>query len=128
MDPNSLRYATTDEWISVEGQVATIGITDFAVKALTDLVYLDLPAAGKKLAKGDPFGVVESVKAASDLYSPVSGEVIEANTRLADDLGKLSDDPFGAGWLIKIRLADGGLPADLMTRADYEKHWASKAH
>ena len=128
MDPKTLKYAKSDEWVSLSGDVATIGITDFAVKALTDLVYIDLPARGKKLTAGEPFGVVESVKAASDMYSPVTGEVIEANTKLADDLGKLSDDPFGAGWLIKVKVADNKVSADLMDRAGYEKHWESRAH
>jgi len=128
MDPQSLKYAKTDEWVHVDGDVATIGITDFAVKALTDLVYIDLPGAGKKLRAGEPFGVVESVKAASDMYSPVSGEVIESNTKLADDLGKLSDDPFGNGWLMKVKLSDRNLSPELMDRAAYEKHWTSRAH
>jgi glycine cleavage system H protein len=128
MDPQTLKYAKSDEWVHVAGDVATVGITDFAVKALTDLVYIDLPAAGKKVAAGQPFGVVESVKAASDMYSPVTGEVIESNTKLADDLGKLSDDPFGAGWLLKVKLSDPNVSAGLMDRAEYEKHWASRAH
>src|SRR5436189_1973160 len=128
MDPQTLKYAKSDEWVHVDAGVATIGITDFAVKALTDLVYIDLPAPGKKVSAGQPFGVVESVKAASDMYSPVTGEVIESNTKLADDLGKLSSDPFGAGWLLKVKVADGKLPDDLMDRAAYEKHWASRAH
>lgn len=128
MDPQKLKYAKSDEWVSLDGDVATIGITDFAVNALTDLVYIDLPAKGKKLEAGKPFGVVESVKAASDMYSPVSGEVLEANTRLADDLGTLSSDPFGAGWLLKVKVSGAGLPADLMDRAAYEKHWSSREH
>lgn len=128
MDPTTLKYAKSDEWVHLDGEVATIGITDFAVKALTDLVYIDLPAVGRKLKAGEPFGVVESVKAASDMYSPVSGEVIESNAKLADDLGKLSDDPFGAGWLIKVKVADRHLPAELMDRAGYEKHWSTRSH
>lgn len=128
MDLNNLKFAKSDEWVSIAGDVATIGITDFAVKALTDLVYIDLPAVGKKLKAGEPFGVVESVKAASDMYSPVTGEVIESNAKLGDDLGILSDDPFGAGWLIKVKVADKTLAPDLMDRAGYEKHWATRAH
>jgi glycine cleavage system H protein len=128
MDPKTLKYAKSDEWVSLSGDVATIGITDFAVKALTDLVYIDLPARGKKLNAGEPFGVVESVKAASDLYSPVGGEVIESNTALADNLEKLSNDPFGAGWLVKLKVADAAPLASLMDRAAYEKHWASRDH
>jgi glycine cleavage system H protein len=129
IDPKkTLKYAKSDEWLELDGDVATIGITDFAVKALTDLVYIDLPPVGKKLKAGEPFGVVESVKAASDMYSPVTGEVIESNTTLADDLGRLSDDPFGTGWLIKVKVADRNLSPALMDRAAYEKHWASRAH
>jgi glycine cleavage system H protein len=128
MDPKTLKYAKSDEWVHVDAGVATIGITDFAVKALTDLVYIDLPAAGKKVSAGQPFGVVESVKAASDMYSPVTGEVIESNTKLADDLGKLSDDPFGTGWLLKVKLSDPNLSPGLMDRTGYEQHWATRAH
>jgi glycine cleavage system H protein len=128
MDPQKLKYAKSDEWVSLEGNVATVGISDFAVKALTDLVYIDLPQPGKQLKAGESFGVVESVKAASDMYSPVTGQVIETNSKLADDLGKLSDDPFGAGWLLKVQVSDSGLAADLMDRADYEKHWETRAH
>jgi glycine cleavage system H protein len=127
MDPNSVKYAKSDEWVAFEGNVATIGISDFAVKALTDLVFIELPKVGRQLKIGEAFGVVESVKAASDMYSPISGEVVESNTRLSDDLGKLSDDPFGAGWLIKVRVKDEGAPAGLMTRAEYEQHWATRA-
>ncbi|MGQ0636027.1 MAG: glycine cleavage system protein GcvH [Planctomycetaceae bacterium] len=128
MDSRKVKYAKSDEWVSVEGETATIGISDFAVNALTDLVYLDLPAAGRKLGAGEAFGVVESVKAASDLYSPVAGEVVASNTALADQLDKLSSDPFGDGWLIKVRLASREMPPELMDRAAYEKHWASRAH
>ncbi len=128
MDPQHVKYAKTDEWVALEGGIATIGISDFAVNALTDLVYIDLPAPGKKVEAGKPFGVVESVKAASDMYSPVTGEVVESNAKLADDLGKLSADPFGAGWLLKVRLSDAKLPDTLMDRAAYEKHWAAREH
>lgn len=128
MDPQAVNYAATDEWVSLEGEIATVGISDFAVQALTDLVFIELPAAGKKVEAGKPFGVVESVKAASDMYSPVTGEVIEVNARVVDDLGKLSADPFGAGWLLKIKVAGGKLPTGLLDRAAYEKHWAAREH
>lgn len=128
MDPATLKYARSDEWVSLDGGIATVGISDFAVKALTDLVYIDLPAVGRKFQAGDAFGVVESVKAASDMYAPVSGEVVETNSRLADDLETLSKDPFGAGWLLKLRVTDAKLSADLMDRAAYEKHWSTRAH
>ena len=128
MDPATLKYSKTDEWVHLDGDVATIGISDFAVNALTDLVYIDLPKPGKQLKTGESFGVVESVKAASDMYSPVSGLVLEANAKLENDLGKLSADPFGAGWLLKVKVAAGDISHDLMDRAAYEKHWGTRAH
>lgn len=128
MDLNSLKYARTHEWVRVEGDTATIGITDFAVKSLTDLVYIQLPPAGRALTPGAVFGEVESVKAVSDLYSPIAGEVVEAHTKLADDLAILSDDPFGQGWLIKARIADKASLSNLLDRAAYEKHCESEAH
>lgn len=128
MDLNSLKYAKTHEWVKLDGNLATVGITDFAVQALTDLVYIGLPAVGRSFLVGEVFGEVESVKAVSDLYAPLAGEVAEANAKVADDLGKLSDDPFGAGWLIKLKVTDpAGLPA-LMDRAAYEAYCASQAH
>jgi glycine cleavage system H protein len=128
MDLNQLKYSKTHEWLSLQGDVATMGITDFAVQALTDLVFIDLPAAGRGLKRGETFGEVESVKAVSDLYSPVTGEVVEANTKLADDLGKLSDEPFGAGWLVKVRLADPAELDQMLDRAAYEQYCASQSH
>ncbi len=128
MDLTALKYARTHEWVAVDGDIATIGITDFAVKALTDLVYVDLPATGTEVAVGDNCGEVESVKAVSDLYAPVSGEIVEVNESVADDLDALSDDAFGRGWLLKIRLAN---PADLdqlLDRAAYEAHCQSEEH
>lgn len=128
MDLNRLRYAKSHEWVLLEGDVATIGITDFAVKALTDLVFIELPPKGRKLVAGETFGEVESVKAVSDLYSPVNGEVLEAHGKLADDLGLLSTDPFGAGWMLKVKVTDANPLAGLLTRAEYEQHCASQAH
>ena len=128
MDQSQLKYARTHEWVALEGDVATIGITDFAVHLLSDLVYVDLPKAGRVIQVGQTFGEVESVKAVSDLYAPVSGEVIEVNAGLPDKLESLTADPFGAGWLIKVKIADAKLPSDLMDRAAYEKHWSSREH
>lgn len=128
MDLTSLKYAKTHEWVSVDGDVATIGITDFAVQALTDLVYVDLPTVGKQISAGENCGEVESVKAVSDLYAPVSGEIIEVNEPLADDLDLLSSDAFGKGWILKIRMSN---PADidqLLDRAAYEKVCESDDH
>lgn len=128
MDLESLKYAKTHEWVRTEGDVATIGITDFAVKALTDLVYVDLPAAGKTITKGQIFGEVESVKAVSDLYAPVSGTVIEANTVLPDDLDLLSKDAFGKGWMLKVKLSNSNDLQELLSRSDYEAHCKSESH
>jgi glycine cleavage system H protein len=128
MDPAKLKYSKSHEWVGVEGDVATVGISKFAVDQLTDLVYIELPQPGAHLKRGQTFGVVESVKAASDLYAPVSGEVLEANTDLEDDQGPLSADPFGAGWLVKLRLADPAELNKLMDRAAYEKHCESEGH
>ncbi|MBI5758490.1 MAG: glycine cleavage system protein GcvH [Planctomycetales bacterium] len=116
-----LKYAKSHEWVDLQGNVATIGITDFAVKELTDLVYVDLPAPGKTLAVGQPFGVIESVKAVSDLYAPVSGEVIEANKHVQNDVTKIADDPLGAGWLIKVRMPAGATLDHLLSRDAYEQ-------
>ena len=128
MDASQLKYATTHEWVHVDGEIATVGITDFAVKQLTDLVYIDLPAPGKKVEAGSTFGEVESVKAVSDLYAPLSGEVIETNDSLADDLGALSDDPFGKGWIIKLKVDDPSAIEGLLDRAAYEAHCAAEEH
>jgi glycine cleavage system H protein len=128
MDPSTAKYAKSHEWVHLNGQEATIGISDFAVKQLTDLVYIELPAVGKTFSAGEEFGVVESVKAASDLYAPLSGEVIASNTDLEDDLSPLSDDPFGKGWMIQVKVSDPGEMASLMDRAAYEKHCESEAH
>lgn len=122
MDPSQLKYARTHEWVHSQGDVVTVGISDFAVKELTDLVYIDLPDVGRTLDEGDTFGEVESVKAVSDLYAPVAGEIVEVNSSLPDNLQLLSDDPYGQGWMIKIRLADGQTLDHLMDRAAYEKH------
>lgn len=128
MDPASLKFQKSHEWVAVEGDIATIGITDFAVKALTDLVYVDLPSVGDQLNVGDTCGEVESVKAVSDLYAPVSGEVVEVNEEIGDNLDLLSNDAFGAGWILKIRMAE---PADLeklLDRAAYEQHCQNEDH
>ena len=128
MDPSNLRYAKTHEWVHVEGDVATIGISDFAVKQLTDLVYIGLPDVGRKLKAAETFGEVESVKAVSDLYAPISGEVVEVNKKLVNDLAALSDDPYGRGWMVKIRMSDAAAVNSLLDRKAYEAHVASEEH
>lgn len=128
MDRSQLKFAKTDEWVALEGDVATVGITDSAVQALTDLVYLALPAVGKKYDAGAPFGEVESVKAASDLYAPVAGEVIEVNTELPNNLDWLSADAFGKGWIAKFRVPAATKLDHLMDLKAYEAYWDSRAH
>src|SRR6056297_1984437 len=114
MKPEDLLYAESHEWVGVEDQVATIGISAFAIEQLNDLVYMDLPEVGKEVAAGDEFGEVESVKAVSPLYSPVSGEVIEVHSDLPDNLDQLKDDPFDFGWIVKIKLTGDAMPDSLM--------------
>lgn len=128
MDPATLKYAKSHEWVAVEGDVATIGITDFAVAALTDLVYIDLPSTGTKLSAGETFGEVESVKAVSDLYAPVDGEIVEVNDGLEDDLDALSEDPFGRGWFIKVQISDPSNLGQLLDKAAYDAHCESETH
>lgn len=128
MNPDQLRYAETHEWVNVDAaggdKVATVGITDHAVELLTDLVYMDLPAVGSKVSAGASFGEVESVKATSDLYSPVDGEVIAVNSDLPNNLDWLNSDPYGKGWIIKVKLSGDGSLGKLMDRAAYLKQIA----
>jgi glycine cleavage system H protein len=127
MDLNALKYTKSHEWISIQGQTAIVGITDFAVRQLTDLVHIELPRTGRSIRQGEAFGEVESVKAVSDLYSPVTGEIAAVNDALADDLGVLSEDPFGKGWMIKVKLTDPSSVAGLLDRAAYEAHCADES-
>ena len=128
MDRGAVRYVRTHEWVRMEGDVATIGITDFAVRQLTDLVHVELPDVGKSLSAGQEFGVVESVKAASDLYAPLAGTVVEVNEQLPEDLGLLSEDPFGRGWMVRLRVSDPSAVGKLMDQAAYQAHCESEAH
>ena len=104
--PEALRYTTSHEWVRLEGDIATIGITDHAQSELGDVVYLDLPAAGRTVAAGEGVAVIESVKAASDIYAPVAGKIIESNSAAADNTGVVNSDPYGAGWLYKLKVDD----------------------
>jgi glycine cleavage system H protein len=128
MDPANLKFTRSHEWLRLDGHTATVGITDFAVEALTDLVYVELPEMGTVLAAGEIFGEVESVKAVSDLYAPISGEVIEINTSLPDDLDALSEDPFGRGWMIKLAVTDTSAADHLFDEAGYRDHCNSASH
>ena len=125
MYPNDLKYTKTHEWIKVENDVGTVGITDFAAKQLTDLVYIELPSVGEKITKGSPFGVIESVKAAEDLNSPVSGEVVEVHEELSQQIDLISKDPYGEGWMIKVKLQNPEELNNLMDSEDYEE-WTKK--
>ena len=118
--PAELQYTKSHEWIKIEGDGATVGISDYAQDSLGDVVYVELPDVGASYAAGQPFGAVESVKAASDLYLPVGGEVIEVNTPLLDQPELLNSDPYGDGWLVKIKLAPG--VGALMSAEAYEKY------
>ncbi|HKW58167.1 MAG TPA: glycine cleavage system protein GcvH [Candidatus Dormibacteraeota bacterium] len=114
------RYTKTHEWVTVDGKHATIGITDFAQAQLGDVVFLELPTAGRKLAERETFGVIESVKAASDLYSPVAGRISSVNEKLASQPELINSDPYGEGWILKLELS-GDAPSDLLDEAGYKK-------
>ena len=120
MNPEILRFTKTHEWVQLDGDIATVGISDFAVKELTDLVHIELPQPGQSVQAGETFGEVESVKAVSDLYAPVSGEVIEVNQALEDDLALLSDDTYGQGWVAKIKVTDTEAINDMMDYQTYQ--------
>jgi glycine cleavage system H protein len=130
--PESLLFAKTHEWVSVASEggqkVATIGLTSFAVEALTDLVFIELPKVGRQVKAEESFCEVESVKAVSDVYAPVAGEVIAANEKLADDLETLSKDPYGDGWIAKIKISDEAGLSKLMDYAAYQKQIAEEGH
>ena len=117
--PENLKYARTDEWVRVEGDEALIGITDYAQHELGDIVYVELPEAGTRVTAGAAFGVVESVKAVSDLVSPVSGEVIESNSPVTDDPAIINNAPYSDGWLLKVRVEN--VSDDLMDAASYSE-------
>jgi glycine cleavage system H protein len=128
MDPQKLRYAKTHEWASLDGDVCTVGLTQFAVEQLTDIIYVELPDVGDPALVGDSFGEIESVKSVNDLYSPIDGEIIEVNDKLNNDPSIVSKDPYGKGWLIKVRVPKGTTLDHMMTHDDYQKQIASDQH
>ena len=128
MDPQKLRYAKTHEWAALDGDVCTVGLTQFAVEQLTDIIYVELPDVGDPALDGDSFGEIESVKSVNDLYSPVNGEIIEVNDKLNNDPSIISKDPYGKGWLIKVRVPKGTTLDHLMSHDDYQKQIASEQH
>jgi glycine cleavage system H protein len=115
-----LHYTKTHEWVKVEGDVVTMGVSDFAQSELGDITYLELPEPGDSVSKSEPLGVIESVKAASDIYSPVSGEIVEANDQVVDAPESVNSSPYGDAWLVKIKLSDPSEIDDLMDSAAYE--------
>ena len=117
--PEELQYTRSHEWVRTEGDTATIGITDHAQDELGDVVFVELPEVGATLDAGDSFGTVESVKAVSDLYTPVGGEVVEVNEALGDSPEKINEDPYGEGWILKVRVSDEG--AGLLSASEYEQ-------
>ena len=120
--PNDLRYTKEHEWVRAEGDIGVVGITDHAQKELGDIVYVDLPKVGARVEKGKVLGSVESVKAVSDVYAPVSGEIIEINEQLTTAPERLNEDPHGDAWLVKIRMSNAGEMADLLGAADYQAY------
>ena len=131
MNPESLRYTKTHEWVQLDAEgdqkIATVGISAFAVEALTDLVYIELPKVGQQVDAGQSFCEIESVKAVSDIYAPVPGEVIAVNEKLPDSLETLNNDPYGEGWIAKIRISQDTGWAELMDHDLYQKQLAEEA-
>jgi glycine cleavage system H protein len=121
-----LRYSHEHEWVAVEENVATIGITDYAQEQLGDVVYVELPGVGTQVTKDEAFGVVESVKAVSDIYAPVSGTVVEVNISLPDSPETVNEDPYGDAWMIRVEMSDPGELGDLMTTDQYKKFVAEE--
>lgn len=122
MYPEDYKYTKEHEWVSVDGDTGTVGITHHAQNELGDIVYVDLPKVGAVLVQGQSFGSVESVKAVSDIYAPVSGEVVDANALLTSNPEKLNEDPHGEAWLVKIKLSSPDEIKNLMSAADYQSY------
>src|SRR3954454_6932557 len=123
--PKDYKFTKTHEWVKVDGDVVTIGITDFAQSELGDITYLELPAVGATLNRSEPFGVVESVKAASDVYAPVTGEIVEENNAAIDSPEVVNSSPYGDAWLVKVRVSDPSQLDGLMDASAYEEHVAA---
>lgn len=120
--PTDLRYATSHEWVRLDGDIATVGISDHAQEELTDVVFVELPAVGRSVDAGDPTAVVESVKAASDIYAPIGGEVVEVNPEVENDPSLVNSDPYGKGWIFKLKVKNAAELASLLDAAAYESH------
>ena len=127
--PSDLKYTESDEWVRLEGKVATVGVTDYAQDQLSDLVFFEITAAvGESVSKGQTIGAIESVKAAADLYSPVSGTLNVVNESLASTPELVNSDPYGAGWMARVELSDPGELDGLMDSAAYQKHCEERSH
>mgnify|MGYP006283925243 CR=1 FL=1 len=126
MNKEELKYSKEHEWVKLDGDTATVGITDFAQNQLTDIVFVELPEKGKHATQNKEVAVVESVKSVSDIFAPVSGEIAEVNDKVKDSPEMINKDPYGEGWLIKIRLEDKEELKSLMSHDDYEKFISSK--
>ncbi|HLO00165.1 MAG TPA: glycine cleavage system protein GcvH [Pyrinomonadaceae bacterium] len=118
--PDDLHYSKDHEWVRVEGDVAVVGITDYAQDSLGDVVYVELPKVGDEFAANESFGSVESVKAVSEVFSPVSGEIVGINDALADAPEKVNQDPYGEGWMIRVQMSNSGEVDSMLTAAEYE--------
>jgi glycine cleavage system H protein len=128
MDSSKLRYTRTHEWAHLDGDVCTVGITKFAADQLTDVTYIDLPHVGDHVFNGQECGTIETVKAVSPLYSPIDGEVTEVNEKVVDDPNTLTSDPFGGGWMVKVRVEKASALDHLLTAEQYAKQIESEAH
>lgn len=126
-NPQDLKYTKEHEWVRMDGDVGTVGITDYAQDQLGDIVLVDLPAAGAAVSYMEKFGEIESVKAVSELFSPVTGEVVEVNAALTDNPELVNDEPYDGGWMIRVRLADPAEAANLLSAAHYEQFLATEA-
>jgi glycine cleavage system H protein len=128
MNPKELKYSKEHEWIKVDGEIVTIGITDFAQKQLTDIVFVELPEKGKRATASKPMAVIESVKSVSDIFAPVSGEIIDINSKLQDNPEIINKEPYGEGWIVKIKLENKDELNSLMSSEAYEKIAKSESH
>ena len=128
MTPEDSKYAKSHEYVHMEGEIGTVGITDYAQKELGDVVFVELPQVGTQLEAGDALGSIESVKAVSELFAPVSGEVVEINETLADKPELVNTDPYGDGWMIRIRVSDPTELDDLMNAEEYEEYCETESH
>ncbi len=125
--PENLRYSKDHEWVAVDGDVATIGITDYAQHSLGDVVYIDMPRAGDKFSTHEAFGSVESVKAVSEIFTPVGGEVTEVNEGLNDTPEVVNSDPYGGGWMVKVKMDNPGEADAMLAAVEYEEYLAASA-